>query len=347
MRFVVVGAGAIGATIGARLHEGGNDVVLIARGRHLDAMRRDGLLFNDPERSRRLTIPVAGRPSEVNWCDGDVALLATKGQDSVAALDDLRAAAGDTVPVVIAQNGVENERQALRRFANVYAMCVLLPATHVEPGVVDAPSLPIVGVLDVGRYPRGTDGLIEDVAATLDGCGFRSAADGAIMRWKHHKLLMNIATAVRAICDVVPPSPFVRSLEDSLGSRSHGEEATARADLDAGLDAEARACFAAAGIELPSGEQLEARWSGALTNRPIPGRPQGGGSSWQSLRRGLGSIETDYLNGEVVLLGRLHGVPTPLNAGLAVVAGEVARQRRPPGSMRPTELVARITAHAR
>ena len=48
----------------------------------------------------------------------------------------------------------------------------------------------------------------------------------------------------------------------------------------------------------------------------IGGRRRGGGSSWQSLARGTGTIETDYLNGEIVLLGRLHGVPTPVNLGL-------------------------------
>ncbi|WUJ19490.1 hypothetical protein OHS70_07955 [Streptomyces sp. NBC_00390] len=38
-----------------------------------------------------------------------------------------------------------------------------------------------------------------------------------------------------------------------------------------------------------------------------------GGSTWQSLVRGTGSIETDHLNGEMVLLGRQQGVPTPVN----------------------------------
>ena len=58
----------------------------------------------------------------------------------------------------------------------------------------------------------------------------------------------------------------------------------------------------------------------------IAGRPRAGSSSWQSLARGTGAIETDYLNGEIVLLGRLHGVPTPLNAALCAVAGRYARQ---------------------
>lgn len=211
-------------------------------------------------------------------------------------------------------------------------MCVLLPATHVEPGVVDASSLPIVGVLDVGRYPRGTDAVIEDVAAALRASGFRSAADTEVMRWKYQKLLLNITTAVRAICDIEPQP---------------ADEDTVRRRLEDGIVAEAQECFAVANIALPHPLGLAARWTGALTPRPIPGRDaRRGGSSWQSLARGLGSIETDHLNGEIVLLGRMHGVPTPLNAGLAVVAADVARRKDRPGCLSPSELAARIAAVA-
>ena len=52
-----------------------------------------------------------------------------------------------------------------------------------------------------------------------------------------------------------------------------------------------------------------------LRLQPVDGELRPGGSSWQSLARGVGTIETDYLNGEIVLLGRLHGVPTPANTG--------------------------------
>jgi 2-dehydropantoate 2-reductase len=74
--------------------------------------------------------------------------------------------------------------------------------------------------------------------------------------------------------------------------------------------------------------------------KPIAGAPRGGGSSWQSLQRGVGSIETDYLNGEIVLLGRMHGVDTPVNALLQRKANEAARLGLRPGSTTPEELLA-------
>ena len=57
-----------------------------------------------------------------------------------------------------------------------------------------------------------------------------------------------------------------------------------------------------------------------------------GGSSTQSLARGTGSIETDYLNGEIVLLGRLHGVPVPANAYFVGLSARLVRDRAKPGS---------------
>jgi 2-dehydropantoate 2-reductase len=62
------------------------------------------------------------------------------------------------------------------------------------------------------------------------------------------------------------------------------------------------------------------------------------------LYRGLGSIETDYLNGEIALLGQLHGVPTPYNRALQRVANRMARQGQQPGSVTLAELEAEVAA---
>jgi 2-dehydropantoate 2-reductase len=69
-----------------------------------------------------------------------------------------------------------------------------------------------------------------------------------------------------------------------------------------------------------------------------------GGSSWQSLARGTGSVEADYLNGEIVLLGRQYGVPTPVNETLQRLANTAARERRSPGSMTVAEVTAAVEA---
>ena len=74
----------------------------------------------------------------------------------------------------------------------------------------------------------------------------------------------------------------------------------------------------------------------------IDGAPRGGGSTWQSLARSTGRIETDFLNGEIVLLGRLHGVPTPVNEKLARLGHELVATGAAPGSIAPDDLAARL-----
>jgi 2-dehydropantoate 2-reductase len=322
VRSVVLGAGAIGGVIGGRLAQHGHDVVLVARGAHHDAIRDRGLVVESPDDAVTVRVPVVDHPSRVDLRPDDVVLLCTKTQDTAEALDDLAAVAPAGTAVVCAQNGVENERMALRRFARVYAMCVMCPATHLEPGVVQASSAPVSGILDLGRYPSGVDEVAERVAAALSASTFDSVARPDIMRWKYTKLLMNLGNAAEA----------------TLGRTARAAEVASLA-RDEGM-----ACLRAAGIDVASPEEDAARRGDRLRIRPIGGARRGGGSSWQSLARGTGSIEADYLNGEIVLLGRRHGVPTPVNAALQRLAGAAARARRPPGSVAEPELDALLSA---
>ena len=158
MRFVVYGAGAIGGVVGGRLAEAGHEVVLIARGTHHDAIRDDGLRLITPDAEpRTLSIPVAPHPAGIDFRADDVVLLAMKSQHTGKALRDLAETAPPTVTVVAVQNGIANEPAALRLFEDVYGVCVVCPALHLEPGVVEAHATPLTGILDIGRYPNGVD----------------------------------------------------------------------------------------------------------------------------------------------------------------------------------------------
>ena len=92
MRFVVVGAGAIGGSVGARLFQSGFDVTLVARGDHGRALQ-SGLVLEAPDETVTLPIPVVAEPAQVSWegdADGDpVVLLAVKGQSTDQALEQL------------------------------------------------------------------------------------------------------------------------------------------------------------------------------------------------------------------------------------------------------------------
>jgi 2-dehydropantoate 2-reductase len=324
VRFVVYGAGAVGGVVGGRLAEAGHEVALIARGRHLDAIRSRGLRIDSPDRSVSLTLPAVAHPSEIEWRGDEVVLMAVKSQDTIGAADRLALVAGPDVAVVSMQNGVANERVLLRRFRRTYGVFVACPATHLEPGVVEAHSSPLAALLDVGRYPSGVDQTADELAAAVNSAGMEAIARPDVMRWKYAKLLMNLGNVVGALC-----GPDVR------GGR-----------LNAALREEAVAVYVAAGIDRASDEEDRERRRGKLVLGEIAGRQRQGDSSWQSLERRTGAIETDYLNGEIVLLGRLHGVPTPANEAVCRRAREVVASGLGPGSVSEQELLNVLAAPA-
>jgi 2-dehydropantoate 2-reductase len=104
--------------------------------------------------------------------------------------------------------------------------------------------------------------------------------------------------------------------------------------------AEAHAVLAGAGIEMREEEQAE---RSRLLPRQLERRS--GNSSWQSVHRHTGSIETDYLNGEIVLLARMHGLPAPVNATVQRLARGLVQSGSPPGSV-PVDELERLLAEA-
>jgi 2-dehydropantoate 2-reductase len=325
MRIVVYGAGAVGGVVGARLSQAGHDVTLIARGAHLDAIRAGGLTVRSPSGEQTIDVAAAASPAEAGLGPGSdrVVLLAMKSNDTVPALNALRAVAGDpsSVAVVCLQNGVANERAALRRFPNVYGISAMCPTAHLEPGVVDAFAAPVEGILDIGRVPAGVDATAESVAAALSSATFVSEPRHDIMRWKYGKLLLNLANAVDAVV--------------AMSDEAQASSVKRLIDL---ARAEGEACLVAAGIDFVSEPEERARRE-ELGVRPGTAGGRRGASSWQSLARGTGSIEADYLNGEIVLLGRQLGIPTPVNELLQRMANGLAARREPPGSRTAAELL--------
>ncbi|MFI8190001.1 ketopantoate reductase family protein [Streptomyces sp. NPDC085946] len=333
MRYIIIGAGAVGGAVGGRLAQAGREVVLVARGAHHDALREHGLRLRVPEGELTYRLPTVDGPGALGALrPDDVLVLAVKTQDTEAALRAWGPApvagggtAAERLPLVCAQNGVESQRLALRRFRRVYGVCVWLPATHVEPGVVSAAGTPLTGVLHLGRHPHGTDDTARLIAADLEAARFEAPVVPDVARWQYAKLLGNLANALEAVA----------------GARD-GEEARA---LYARVRAEGEAVLDAAGIAHASPEEQRRVRGDKIREVPLAGAPRGGGSSWQSLSRATGTIEADYLNGEIVLLGRLHGVPTPLNELLQHLANTFARERRAPGSL-PLEELARLCDEA-
>ena len=318
MKYVVFGAGAVGGVVGGHLHLAGSPVTLVARGEHLAAIRSDGLLLDAGDGRHRIDAPVTDTAADVAWTDDTVVLLAVKSHQAAVALADLRAHAPSDVAVVCATNGIATEVAALRLFARTYAVCVMLPATHLEPGVVVAGCHPTPAILDIGRIPGGTDETTAAVAHDFRAAGIASEERADILAWKRRKLLMNLGNGVDA----------------SFAQGDSADELAERAL------AEGERVLAAAGVTVVTVEEDTARRGTILQRRTDLERR--GGSTWQSLSRGTGDSEIDYLGGEIVLQGRLLGIPTPVNDAVVAATRRLAYAGAAPRSLDAAEVLATL-----
>ena len=338
-RYVFIGAGAVGSALGGLLAHRGSDGLLVARGDHGRAMIDKGLRIRCPDTTVEVAVPVVTAPDQARLALDDVLVLTTKTPQAEAAINEwadvpvhgrdgtVAGRAADLLPIFTALNGVASEEIALRYVERVFAVCVWFPAVMVEPGEVIARSAPLRGVFHVGRYggsadPSGDGRLLDELSGEWGAAGCLVERPAAVMEWKYRKLLTNLGNVLQAL---------------------RGDTAGVE-DVERAADAEARTVLAAAGIPFTDDEQAHAGWRPqGWSVRPVPGEPaQLGGSSWQSLVRGTGTIETDFLNGEIALIARRIGRSAPVNAGLTAIARRAAREGLRPGALGVDELRAEL-----
>lgn len=324
-RYVIVGAGSIGGTVGGALARSGVDAVLVARGAHARALAERGLLLRTPDGEFEIPVTAADGASDVRLTNRDVLVFATKTHQLDAALqewadqpvhdgDDVIGTAGELLPALTALNGVVAEEMALRFFGRVFGVCVWMPAARVAPGEVIVRSWPVAGQFHMARWPAALATpedreLLEDIAASWTAAGILVQRPADVTPWKYNKLISNLANAVVALS----------------GSESAAEVTTA-------VRREGEEVLADAGIEFVSFEVSKASRADGPNVRPVPGAENViSNSAWQSLARNSGSIETDFLNGEIVRIAHQNGRSAPINTALARLAREAAHTGRRPG----------------
>jgi 2-dehydropantoate 2-reductase len=332
-RYVIVGAGAIGGTVGAVLARAAIPAVLVARGRHAETLAAEGLTLRTPDGTLHTPVTAVSQPEQLRLTPRDVMIFTTKTQQLDAALqewvdqpvhgpDGVMGTAGELLPVMTALNGVAAEEKALRYFRSVFGICVWLPAVHLEPGEVIVRSWPVVGQFHIGRWPAplrtpADAELLRGLTETWSAAGIRVRAVDDVAPWKYNKLLSNLGNAVGAL---------------SAEGTDVGQVVTAVRD-------EGEQVLRDAGIEFVSFEVSTAARVDGPTPRPVPGRNTGASNStWQSLSRNTGNVETDYFNGEIVRLADRHGIAAPVNAALARAARAAVRNGHGPSRYSATQL---------
>lgn len=294
-RIVIVGAGAVGGSIGARLQLSEHPLALVVRNAHGLAIVEKGLRLKTPDHDL-LVHPVCFDSIEkVDWRNGDLALLAVKTQNAKQVMDRLKSCVGSHLPLACASNGIQCELWAAQRFDTVLSILVWMPATHLLPGEVCIHASGSIGVLDVGPH-HGNEATeySDQLAASFRAAGFDAIARGHIKRWKYAKWIANLGNTAQAL--VTDDWRKIAALAQEEGE----------------------AVLTKARVKRVMTQELYDRTAGVRLTK-IAGEKRRGGSTWQSHVRGR-SLETPYIEGAMADLAASLGVPAPINQFLADVA---------------------------
>jgi 2-dehydropantoate 2-reductase len=292
----VVGAGAVGTYLGQLLAARGSDVVYAPRA--ID---------------------------DVRPLQADLAIVGVKAYDVDGAIATLRRALGERTGAAILcpQNGVGAEEKLAAAFGadNIVSCALTVPVGKGPDGRAVAANAGGIAFAPVGTVAHNW------LIAAFGGPGappVRAVADYRALKWS--KLALNIvANATCAILDVLPerlvrmPDVFALELR-ALGEAREAMRAMGLRPIDLPRYP-VRALFAAASLPPPIARALLARRIAGARGKKPP-------SLLLDLRNGRGNTEVEALNGAIAQAGRAYGVPTPVNAMLARVLGEIARDAR-------------------
>ena len=292
MKFLIVGTGGVGGYFGARLAADGNDVTFVARGRHREAMERDGLQVISALGDIHVEKPrLHDDPSATGLCD--IVLLCVKLWDTEEAAELVKPMLAHDTAVVSFQNGVSAEETLGRALGPQYVLggVAQIAARIAEPGVIEHTGTMarlVFGELD-GRATWRQDCLL----SACIGAGIKAEAAEDVTRdlWKKFVLLAPMAGAT---------SFYRLPVGEILADPER------RACLEA-LVAETAAVARAKGVRLH--EETEARVLTFMAGLPHEMKA----SMLHDLEAGR-RLELDWLNGEVVRLGAALGVATPASA---------------------------------
>lgn len=309
MKVCILGAGALGCSIGGALAEAGSDVWLINRSQaHVDAINRQGLRIREADGSERLIAAHAAVD-----CRGigpaDLVVVLVKSFDTRAAVESAAPVVGDDTVVMSLQNGLGHEDV----LAGIVGRDRVLAGKTYAGGVMLAPGHIIGGTRGKKTILGELDGRITDrahaIAAEFNRAGLQTSISDDIVATMWDKLLINIATGALAGITRLTYGPLYDVPEI---------EATGLAAA-----AEAIAVARAKGVALSIDDPRQA-WHLASADLSRDFKT----SMLQSLEKGA-MTEIDYINGVVVREGARLGVPTPVNRTLvACIKGIEKRMAR-------------------
>lgn len=288
MRIVVAGSGGIGGYFGAKLARAGEEVVFLARGAHLQAIREHGLTVRSAVEGE-WNVPVEAVDSVSGQAPADLVLFCVKSFDTESAAELLRPVVGPDTAVLSLQNGIDNEDKlaGLLGAGQVLGGVAYVFSNIEAPGVIAHHQL---GRIILGEMAGGTSARATALVATLANAGIEAETDPAIRStlWRKYVFLVALSgtTAVTRL-----PVKFIREVPETLALWKR--QVTELLEL-----------AAADGTDL--GADALASCSNLLESLG----PNNYSSLYQDLAAGK-RLELDALHGHAVRLGRHYEVPTP------------------------------------
>ena len=302
MRIAIIGAGGVGGYYSAKLTQAGHDVTLLARGEHLDAIRKNGMVIKDHDRTFAVPVNATDHPEDLRGAEW--AMLAVKSY-SVAELGEvLVMLAKNGTAIVPALNGVTAaemlETAGVPR-PQILGGTTIMNAHKIAPGVIERLS-------NRERFAVGElDGTVSARAEAIAEA-MRSAGDEALAT---REIVLELWMKFNMLCACAAACGMARSELGPIRDTELGRLLIDRAVRE--IAAVARAMH----VPIPSTQEEEAL--ARIASLPANLKP----SFVLDVERG-GPTELDVLSGAVSRFGRQTGVPTPVHDTATAVLATVS-----------------------
>lgn len=291
MRIAIIGTGGIGGPYGAALAKAGAEVIFVARGAHLAAIRERGLRI-EGDRGETHVSPAQATDDIASIGPVDFILSCVKLWDVETVAEQLRAVVGPQTTVVPLQNGVDAAERMIRILGRdaVMAGMAFVTGTIVAPGVVRQTGA--YQQMTFGELGGGISERARRLSEICDAAGFEGVAspDIKVPLWEKFILLVPLS-GLNALTRL----PLGKWRDDPDLAALH--EAALRETVAVGE---------AEGIKVPPEGIEKAR----AVVRTMP--PYHTTSLGTDLLHG-NRLELPWFAGKVAELGRRHGIPTPVN----------------------------------
>ncbi|TNF48153.1 ketopantoate reductase family protein [bacterium] len=295
-RYLILGAGAIGSVFGGMLARGGQEVALVGRRDHMDAIAEDGLkisgILGNHVVSGITTTTSVGELSREPVPDAVMVCVKSCDTQEVIGLLAGSSLVSERTGIVSLQNGLGNIEKIKDAFGGEksFGGRVIFGAEIVKPGSVNV-TVWADKVLLGGGDPETASYL----ARVLTRCGIETEAVDDILSALWEKVLYNVG--------LNPLSAILEVPYGELGRDIHAKS------LLVGLIKEA---FSVAQAENSVATGSPDEYLELFFGRLLPATVSHRSSMWQDIRQGR-KTEIDAINGEVVRRGKIHGINVPLN----------------------------------